>query len=281
MRSIMYLSIALCTSIPIMCSELKTEWIEHLHKHFATKKSESFETKDKQGQPLILEWSQTDMASPEYVKKIADVIDLQVRINVPLNMASLRAHPEMAEIAPRYKGRLTKFFKQGPDHVDWDAVQKVVEQITREGCTPNSNAMSSEKQEKNSKIIHIMITAKTKDTKTPVGCVEFIIEPYYIFGDINCAYIGIDPDARNRGIATLLANSLLKIVPSTQRVEMRTRDTNKLMQLYAKAKHGFSLCKNPRCIDHVDEYNTKNWHYYEYFVNQKDLKRAKGLQDVA
>ncbi len=210
----------------IVCSEKLSAWQHSVNEIFAAKKSGLFETKDKTGAPVILEWQKTNVREPKFVHIMHSVADLFIRAFSPNAMRFIKAHPDIVFMDKQdnpYR-KLEPLFKKGIESVDWKAVEKEMTSMAR--LFWESRTSGEEFATKFTNSIFLFVTAKDDATKKPLGFVGYQIDDDDPQGAVILEPLAVVSEAQNRGIGKLLTASIFQLIPAVTRITLSVESEN-------------------------------------------------------
>ncbi len=256
-------------------------WLQHVKNVTATQKSGHLSAIDKSGVPVTLEWTNTDVRSPNFSVLMKEICSIVVSAFTPVEVQFLKTHPELHD---EYCASFEPIFKSGPVAADWT--------IFKNGLKASDWSLVEEKMHSiltgiqlmdysnfGVNDVHCFVLAKDEKTKKLLGYIAFHITPNFAYGDVKASGIGIAPSEQNRGLGKILMSSIFKIVPEINHIPLSTRVTNGTA-LRAYQNWGFTPDNNPTPEPHMP-INKKHWIYLEYNVDQADIlqKTAASLID--
>ncbi len=265
----------------------KSEWLNHVNEITNSKPSGVFQTKDKHGKPVVLEWKKLTVQSSDFSKTMKSLCGIACAAYTPVETQFLETHSD-PNVHDEYCKPFEVLFKNSPQEPewqsfknalkakDWPKVEAMMPLIIKQIYIMDYSTFGS------SPDLHFFVMAKDGETKTLLGFIEFFITPAYASGDIKCPSFAIVPSEQNRGLGKLLMSSIFKIVPSAcKRIFLSTRITNTTAQT-AYCAWGFTKDENPIQEPYFKQ-NPEHWIFMEYKLGQTDKlqKTAATLIDLS
>ncbi len=236
-------------------------------------KKNLFETKDKSGRTIILEYIKTNTISAEYTNTLKTCFSIAKPAYMQVEMDFLKTHPEVVGHDIFFKP-FEPLFNSGIKNVNWaDVENKMLEILTAIFMSDYSNAdiKLDEKTKKSlSETIQIIILAKDKISNKPLGFINFMVAPNFAKNTIKCTIFAIKPEYQNLGIGKILMSSIFKILPTINRIFLCTRITNK-QALNAYLQWGFVKDENPDNNENGYTFNLNHWIFLEYKAKSSNL----------
>lgn len=251
-----------------MNEKIEANWLTTLQK---TAKSGLFQTKDKYGKPIILEWNKIGMLTQEFSALMENIWDIACAAYTPVEMKFLKAFPQVVEKEAYFKP-FEHFFEQGLKAVDWSLVEIKMQETLKSHFVFDVAKLPEQVIKTYARDICIFIQAKDMQTNAILGFITFMIRPNYPIGNVKVITFAVSPSAQNRGLGKLLMSSIFNIVTGIKRIFLCTRVTNE-QALSAYRSWGFTNDINP-IMDHP--FNMEHWTFMECNAEQSDI-----LQKVA
>lgn len=230
-----------------------------------TQGSGKFEARDKYGVPVLIEWRTTGVTKPEYGTIMRSVADLAVAAYLPVEMEFLKQHTDLVATDDYFK-QFAPFFTYGAETVDWKAIEGKMAEVLRSMYV---SELPDELKKLFANDTYYVITVKDAVTQQLLGFTLYLIAPYHPKGAIWCGHLAVAPDAQNRGLGKLLVGSILKIVPSVNRIMLATRVTNETA-FRAYTSWGFVEDKNPIENPHF-QLKKEHWRFLEYRTDRSEI----------
>jgi hypothetical protein len=223
-----------------------SEWLTTIKKSFASHKAGHFTASDKTGASVDLEWTMTDVRSPDFSVLMKNVCDVIVQAFTPVEVGFLKAH---LESHGSYCASFDPLFSNGPIATDWQQFKLALKQsdwktVEKKMPTVLQGIQLMDYSNFGVENVHCFVTVKNTATRTLLGYVIFYITPATLYGDVQVAGIGISPTEQNHGLGKLLISSIFKIVPNISSISLSTRPTNN-QALHAYHHWGFVADSNP------------------------------------
>ncbi|MCX5925438.1 MAG: GNAT family N-acetyltransferase [Candidatus Dependentiae bacterium] len=232
------------------------------------KTSGAFLVQDKLGKPVILEWIQTSILSPEYATGMKSIAEIASQAFAAVELQFLQAHPEAVK-QDEYLQHYIPFFQNGIENVDWQAVEGTIKLSLKQMHEMDFSKYGPDILKPFINDVYFFVVAKNQATAEPLGYINFSVSPEYAHDDIKVTGIGIVPSAQNSGLGKLLMSSIFTINPSIKRIFLSTRITNN-NALRAYRSWGFMKDANP-----IEEPHMKiikdHWVFMEYKVEHSDI----------
>ena len=244
-------------------------WQHSVNEIFAANKSGLFETKDKTGAPVILEWHVTNVHEPAYAHIMNSVTDLFIRAFGPVAMLFIKAYPDVVYIPNSPYRKLEPLFKVGIESVDWKAVEGELTALARSYW--EKQVLGQEHAKKFANSIFIFLIVKEAVTEKPLGFVGYQIDDDDPEGAITLEPLAVVPEAQNRGIGKLLAASIFKLIPAITKIGLAVESPN---EPAIKAYKVWGFEESPA----QDPYHK----FMEYRAEKSDIlqKTAAALKDL-
>jgi ribosomal protein S18 acetylase RimI-like enzyme len=227
-----------------------------------------FLAKDKAGAPVVLEWIETDILSPDYAAGMKSIADIASQAFAAVELQFLREHPEAVQ-QDEYLKQYLPFFENGPEAVDWKLVEGKIQSNLKQMHELDFSSYGPDVLKPFINDVYFFVVIKDHATEAPLGYINFSIAPGYAQGDIKVTGIGIKPSEQNRGLGKLLMSSIFNIAPQIKRIFLCTRITNE-NAFRAYRSWGFVPDLNP-----IEEPNFKmireHWNYMEYKIENSDV----------
>ena len=265
-----------------MNNQKSSEWITYVKKATTARKTGQFTAQDKAGTPIILEWTVTDVRSPNFSVLQKSICDIVVQAFAHVEIQFLKVHPELHD---EYCQSFEPLFKNGPAANDLQELKQALKaanwQLSEEKMQSVLRAMQLiDYSNFGVEDVHIFVLVKDDKSKKLLGYATFYIMPEYPDGDVKITGIALTQTEQNRGLGKLLMSSVLKIIPKVKRIINSAHPTNdKAIRAYQN--WGFVSNPNPISEPHMP-INKKHWVYLVYNVEQTDIlqKAAKRLVEI-
>ncbi len=228
-------------------------------------KSGAFIAQDKEGSSVQLEWRETSLVAPDFASTMKAMWRFARDAYLPVEMNFLKTHPEVVGKEAYFKP-FEPLFKEGSDHVNWQAAEEVMESILKKHFLFDAAEFPEEMKKKIALDRCFVVMVQDNDTGKELGFITFLKRASYKPGDIKVMSFAVDTAYQGRGFGRLLMSSLFKIDPSVKRIFLSTRVTNQ-SALRAYSSWGFVQDKKP-VIEH--QFNQDHWTFMEYVVQAKD-----------
>jgi ribosomal protein S18 acetylase RimI-like enzyme len=216
----------------------KPVWLDRVEKITENQKSGKFNTKDKYGTPLVLEWEKIEASSPVLSEKMKKLCEIFVQAHTPVVLKFLQKHPEASSTVDEFRP-FEQLFKGGVESIDWNFVEEKLAEGLRKNFISRSYSSYGKKD------ILWFVTVKEKSWNGPVGYALFLLTPQYEDGVIKVCNLMLLPISQRRGIGKLLMSSIFKILPDVgvRRIVLRTLKTNE-PAIAAYETYGFKEYKD-------------------------------------
>lgn len=226
----------------------------------------SYQAKDKQGNPIVIEWQKTTFFSPEFTQAMKDIWPSARLAYMPVEMAFLKAFPHVVSTEDYFKP-FEPLFKNGIEHVDWAQAETTMEALLKTLFVFDTASFGPEIVAQFAKDICYIVTVKDQKTSAILGFITFMQRASYKSHEIKVMSLGVDPQHQGKGLGTILMSSIFKIDPNIARIFLCTRVTNHAA-LAAYRSWGFTIDENP-ILDHP--FNMAHWTFMEYRTNKNQL----------
>lgn len=243
-------------------------WLKYVETTAAVQPSGILTATDKTGTEILLEWKIMNARSTELLTTMKNLSEFMVRTWTPIEVDYLKAHPEEVMEKDHLK-YFRPLFASGIEHVNWREVGSLMAQLIKSMIETDPKDFFGEHD------VSIFVVAKDKATNEQLGFVQYLVKQEYPYGTVNLGNLAVEEKARNRGLGKLLASSIFKLLPKTERIFLYTRTTNEVAQK-AYSAYGFKLSKKPI----TDQIFAKGWLMFEYDSKESDIlqKTAHKLQ---
>ena len=250
----------------------KSKWIIDITKTIPLETSGKLQTKDKQNNDVILEWRLTHVKDPIFSKYMKELINIGVQSFTPVEVDFLKSNLDEG-FQSKYCSPLERLFSKGPkagdwrifkkalDLANWKTVEKKMRIIIEEFYVMDYSNFGADD-------LHLFVITRNQNTNKIEGFAMFYITPEYAYGKIKMTHLGVIPEKRGLGIAKVLISSVIKIIPSVERIFLCTRPTNK-KAIAAYTACGFSIDKNPVLEPHL-RMNPDQWIHLEYSMDSSN-----------
>ena len=257
-------------SIP---SQELSQWLTHINDTVPSNKGETLLIKGAFEIPLRLEWMKTDIQSPYLAAFRRYICEMACESLAPVEVEFLRQYPEAVNREIFLVG-CAPFFAQGPQAVDWEAVEEKIKSTIKQFYLADISSFGIEVIKPLLNDVYCFATLRNEETKKLLGFTLFSITPALPYGDIKIINLVVDPSQKNQGLETLLLSMIFKIIPKAKRLFLFNRPTDtESLQMYQSL--GFNVSKKPN-QDPNHQVNPNYLILLEYQANQSD-----GLQKVA
>jgi ribosomal protein S18 acetylase RimI-like enzyme len=197
----------------------QTDWMKYVNAAIGENKSGSFLTKDKLGNPVILEWEEiapSEKSFSNYIYSFSDLIqrfsDSISQILIEINIDSVKKNYE--KLYKKAKDPLKEVEKRMAEvekkmeNADFDLCKEEI----REGC---ANAHC-----RNLNDILFFIKVKDKDAKEILGVALFTISNSRDYGNIYLDSLFFKPKAQKLGLGKLATSLIFKILPELKSISL-------------------------------------------------------------
>ncbi|MBM3893012.1 GNAT family N-acetyltransferase [Candidatus Dependentiae bacterium] len=247
-------------------NELKKESNAHMNQT----QINSFETTDKNGNRITLEWQQSSFTDPVFAQAMKRAWEVARPAYVPVEMQFLKAFPEIVATEPYFKA-FEALFTNGIEQVDWVAAETIMTNILQGHFIFEPAMLSDAIVKAYGQDSCIMITAKDS-AGTLLGFAAFMARATYPQGTVKVMALGVLPEHQKRGLGKILMSTIFNIMPATTKLFLCTRVTNNTA-LAAYKIWGFVHDAAP-IMDHL--FNLDHWTFLTYNPAEKSV-----LQTVA
>lgn len=256
------ISFALCNAInPVTESE------------FITMNKNTYQTTDKNDNPIVIEWQKTTFFSQEFAEAMKIIWPVAKTAYLPVEMDFLKAFPEVVGTEDYFKS-FEPLFKNGMEHVDWHKAEEIMEALLKSHFIFDTSSFGPEIFAQFEKDICYIVTVKDQKSNALLGFITFMIRATYKPGDVKVMSLAVDPNYQNHGLGKILMSSIFKIDPTIKRIFLCTRVTNKTA-LNAYRAWGFTPDKHPT-LDHA--FNLNHWMFLEYKADEQQLLQNKAKE---
>lgn len=217
-------------------NQIRTDWQAFVDQ--AMKKTGYLVAKDKTGEAIIIEWHKVNGTDPEFVQYSNEACDLLTKAFLPVYMRFLRTHPDInfKELSKRDPSnlcvQLEPLLEQGYQAVDWELVEKRVEELSRQ-------CWQFMIQTSNAHALYFFIFAQSPANNQLLGVVIHAIDEETQRGAVVCGQFAVLPEKQQRGIGKLLMASTLKIIPALTTIVLGGVDLDNTIALKAYESWGF------------------------------------------
>lgn len=253
-RTVFFACLCMTTCTRAHNNELITESISHMNQT----QTNRFETTDKAGTPITLEWFKTTFLDPSFADGMKQAWEVARPAYVPVEMQFLKAFPDIVGKEPYFKA-FEPLFTNGIEQVDWTAAETVITEILKSHFIFDPAMLSEAMVQAYGQDGCIMVTAKSS-AGALLGFAAFMSRATYPQGTVKVMALGVAPEHQKRGLGKLLMSSIFKIMPQTANLFLCTRVTNNTALAAYKA-WGFSPDANP-IMDHA--FNLAHWTFLSY-----------------
>jgi len=241
--------------------------------HTQQKRSGTFLAQDKHGAPVILQWMETDILSPNYAAGMKSIAEIASQAFATVELQFLRKHPE-AVAQDEHLKQYEPFFQKGSESVDWQAVENKIQSNLKQMHEMDLSSYGPDILKPFINDIYFFAVAKDQATLAPLGYITFSIAPEYADGDIKVTGIGIAPAKQNSGLGKLLMSSIFAIAPQIKRIFLYTRVTN---ENALRAYRSWGFVPDPKPMQEKSHKIIQNhWSFMEYKIENSDI-----LQKIA
>lgn len=257
----------------IKIMNIKSEWLENVRNTISDKKSGKFETKDKFGSPIILNWSATDIISQELSIFKKNVSSLAAQTTAATETEFLRIYPEAVNQEMFLKPCIN-FFANGPEAVNWKLVEEQIESTIKQFYLMDMSKFGEAVIKPLLDDIYFFATIKNKNAEEILGFIMFAITPALAYGDIKLINLAVKTSEQNRELDKTLISFIFKILPKTKRIFTGVRPTSSnIINRYNS--YGFTQDLNPaQDPNHI--INPKYFTILQYKAEQSNI-----LQKIA
>lgn len=246
-----------------------SSWLDQVKKAAARQKTGTFLATDKTRRPIALEWTITDVCSPDFAPLMKSICNLVVEAFTPVEVDFLKANGNV-ESQKEYCQAFEPIFATGPMASEWQLFKKglsegnwpVVEEKMKLVLQTIQEMDYSNFGKEN---VHCFVLAKEPKAAKVLGYATFYLTPEFPDGNVKISGIAVDTYKQNRGLGKLIASSVFNIIPSVKRIFLTTRPTNETA-LVAYKKWGFVIDKNP-----IKEPYAGRWIHLEYRTLETDI----------
>lgn len=191
-----------------------SNWSDETNEILASSKMGSFQSMGY----LTFTWEKIDSKTPQFSQKIKDLKDILVKTYTQMEVEFARGHPELVP-SEMFLKSIASLFSEGIEKVDWRCVEGKVRVNFDHFFTQTDFSSFSCLDD-----INIFVVAKEKEK--PVGMIQYLIKPEYDYGHVRVCFYGVHCNQAYLGIDKLLMSSIFKLLPSTKRIFLHTRETN-------------------------------------------------------
>jgi len=229
-------------------------------------KTGRFFAQDNNDRDIIVEWHKTSIVSPDFAVLMKEAWAFAQDAYIPVEMNFLKAFPEVVGAEP-YFASFEQLFRNGFTGVDWDAAERIMEDILRGHFVFDPALFQKQVIEMFGQDNSVFVAVREQSTGKMLGFIAFLIRANYTVGDVKVMSFAVDVAHQKRGLGKLLMGSIFKIVPTVKRIFLCTRVTN-VAALNAYSTWGFIIDENP-VMDHA--FNLNHWAFMEYKIDQSDV----------
>lgn len=259
-----------------MNDQKKSEWLDSVNK--TTKQSGTFQAQDKHGRPVVLEWTKTNVRSPQFSELMHKLCDLTCDVYTSVELNFLKEYADQ-ETHAAYCLPLDQLFKQGAmvkdwqlfkqalKKLDWPVVEEKMRLVLKSIQLMDYSQFSPEE-------VHIFVLIKDAETKELLGYAMFYVAQKFPKGSVKNTHLAVAQKSQRRGLGKLLMSSVLNIVPSLEQIFLSTRPSNS-GALRAYESWGFVKNLEPVKEAHYS-FVEKQWVNLRY-----DVKQIHVLQKTA
>jgi GNAT superfamily N-acetyltransferase len=242
------------------------ELIKESFTHMNQAQTNQFETTDKNGNSIILEWQKNSFTDPAFAQAMKQVWEVARPAYVPVEMQFLKAFPDVVGKEPYFK-TFEPLFSNGIEQVDWTAAESIMAEILKGHFIFDPALFSEAMITAYGKDTCFMVTAKDKASETLLGFATFMTRATYPTHTVKVMALGIEPKHQKRGLGKILMSSIFNILPATTKLFLCTRVTNDTA-LNAYKKWGFVPDANP-IMDHA--FKAEHWTFLSYCPAETDI----------
>lgn len=213
-----------CDFMEIELQHLADKYVKNIKKEA----SGSYKEED-EDQTFIVEWSKLPALSNAFHEKMGQLAELGITTFKEIEVDFLKAYPNAVEEDKNLAG-----FSGLQDHELEKAMNTKLEKIF---CT-HPKELSSEWQSAMRDIYYYLVTIREEKSKNIQGFVTFMGGGFIPKNEFKITILAVDKNARRKGMASLLINSLKKIGVSHKKIFASTRPSN-MSAICAYKKWGF------------------------------------------
>lgn len=184
-----------------------------------------FVAQDDKGMSVILEWSQTDILSPDLATFKKEVCEIASDTLAPIEVQFLRVHP-YAVSQELFLKPCAPLFEKGLEFVNWKMVEEMIASTIKQFYLADLSKFGTEIIKPLLKDIYFSMKVRDKKTEKILGFLICAITPALPKGDVKIINLVILPTEQSRGLDKLLLNLVLKIIPGIKRLFIFIRPTN-------------------------------------------------------
>jgi len=181
------------------------------------------------GQTFIVEWKRLPALSDAFHEKMRQLAELGITTFREIEIDFLKAYPSAVE-----EDKSLALFSGLKDHELEKAMNAKLEKIF---CT-HPKELSPEWQSAMKDVYYYLVTIREEKSENIQGFVTFMGGGFIPKNEFKITILAIDRNARRKGMASLLVNSLKKIGVNHKKIFASTRPSNSLA-LCAYQKWGF------------------------------------------
>ncbi|MEI6241941.1 MAG: hypothetical protein WCP39_00870 [Chlamydiota bacterium] len=202
----------------------QSQWLTFIRKTILNKTG-TFEAKDCQGIPVIFDWTQTDIQSPNLATFKKNISEMASDVLAPIEVQFLREHPD-AVSKELFLKPCAILFEQGVPSVNWKKVEEQIKSTIKLFYLTDLSTFGAEIIKPLLNDIYFYVTVKNQETKQWLGFTMFSITPALEFGNIKIINLALIATEQNRGLEQSLMSSIFRIVPEVKRLFVFVRPTN-------------------------------------------------------
>lgn len=243
-----------------------SSWLMQVKTITAENKTGQIIAKDKLEKPILLEYTITDVRSPNFSALMQETCDVFIQAFVPVELQFLKESKDK-ETHDQYIKQFEPIFQDGKMSTDWELFKQALKNLdwkTVEEKMPTVLTKLQLMDYSNFGIedMYCFILAKDINSKKILGYSIFCITPTFPHGDIKLTAIGISPTEQNRGIGRLFIKVIYDVIPDLKRICLSVRPTNN-RAITAYKNWGFVTDHNPIPESYMP-IDKKQWTYLEY-----------------
>ncbi|EFB41685.1 GNAT family N-acetyltransferase [Parachlamydia acanthamoebae] len=202
----------------------------------------SYVVHDKTGEEILIELKQIDPQSTFLSEQFNEYSEILAEAYMPVEKQFAMQFPESIG-KDMFLNTLEPLFKNGLSNVNWNFAEEKIRAILRLFFAEGFAKSMVVNKEVCAAYDHLIVTAKNKETKAPLGIIYFFISKEQPQSNVRVPVFGIAPKNQNRGLGKLLMSSILNQFPETKKILLSTRITNE-KALNAYRTWGFAETQN-------------------------------------
>jgi ribosomal protein S18 acetylase RimI-like enzyme len=208
------------------------EWVSYLNEISPPNTSGQFICEDLFGKPVILEWTKTDIRSPDLAAFKKNICELACQVIAPIEVQFLRSYPQ-AVSQELFLKPCAPLFENGLEAVDWEIVRETIQSTIRQFYLTDLSSFGDALIKPLLNDIYYLATIKDQGNEEIAGFIMCAVTPALPFGNVKVINLAVAPEEKKRGLDRLLMSSVFTIIPKVNRLFLFVRPTNEsVIQTY-------------------------------------------------